>query len=123
MWFDEKNKELEKVRNVIKTTVKDCGFFPILIDEKEHNNQIVPEIFYEIERCVFMIADLTGQRNGVYYEAGYAKGCGRPVILTCKKSDNKRPHFDVKQQNTIFYDGLSDLSKRLKDRITSMNLR
>ena len=33
---------------------------------------IPSEIISEIKRSKFMIADLTGYRGGVYYEAGFA---------------------------------------------------
>jgi hypothetical protein len=71
MWF---SSEMDRARDSIKKAVYDAGYVPVIIDEKEHNNQIVPEMLYEIQRSAFLIADLTGHRNGVYYEAGYAHG-------------------------------------------------
>jgi len=35
--------------------------------------------------CRFIVADFTGQRGGVYFEAGYALGLRKPVIWTCKR--------------------------------------
>ncbi|MNC45741.1 Nucleoside 2-deoxyribosyltransferase [compost metagenome] len=93
---------------------------PMIIDMKEHNNQIVPEIFYEIDKSEFVVADLTHQRTGVYYEAGYAVGKGKQVILTCKESDFKDRHFDVSQVNTIVWKDESDLEEKLKTRIEAM---
>ena len=115
MWF---NNEMFEARVKIEKAIKECGYNPIIIDQKEYNNQIVPEIFHEIKECSFVVADLTGQRNGVYYEAGYAEAIGKPVILTCRKS-NKKPHFDVAQKNTIFWDDTNDLYSRLLARIIS----
>jgi len=112
MWFDN---SMTIAREKISKAIKDCGFNPMLIDQKEHNNQIVPEIFQEIKECSFVIADLTGQRGGVYYEAGYAEALGKMVILTCKES--QKTHFDVAQKNTIFWDTEEDLYKRLLARI------
>ena len=47
-----------------------------------------------------------GVRGGVYYEAGYAKGQNKQVILTCKdtKDARGRVHFDLQQVNTIFWE-------------------
>lgn len=114
MWFDS---SMENARIKICKAINDSGFKPILIDQKEHNNQIVPEIFYEIKGSSFIIADLTGQRNGVYYEAGYAEALGKTVILTCK--DSEKTHFDVAQKNTIFWDTEEDLYKKLTSRIVA----
>jgi hypothetical protein len=118
MWFDE-GGSMDEARATICNAINDCGYLPMIIDIKEHNNQIVPEIFYEIRQSNYIIADLTGHRNGVYYEAGYAEALGKPVILTCKESDFDNRHFDVAQKNTIVWKDKEDLYKRLVDRITA----
>ena len=47
-----------------------------------------------------------GVRGGVYFEAGYARGLGKEVIVTCKDNEeaNERRHFDIDQLNTLFWD-------------------
>lgn len=114
MWF---SSEMDDARNSIKRAVNDSGYIPIIIDEKEHNNQIVPEILYEIQRSKFLIADLSGHRNGVYYEAGYAQGLGKEVIFTCSEKAFKERHFDVAQVSTVVWSNENDLYKRLSKRI------
>ena len=103
MWFDEKMSEF---REAIKEAIIESGYVPIIIDEKQHNNQIVPEILYEIKTSDFIIADLTGNRNGVYYEAGYALGKGKEVIFLLNNEIDKETHFDVAQQNQIRYESV-----------------
>jgi len=117
MSFDE---SLLEVRDVISEVITHEGFSPILIDSKEHNNQIVPEIFNEIDKSKFVIADLTHHKTGVYYEAGYAKGKEKEVIFTCRKDEFEKRHFDVAQTNTIVWDTTSDLKERLIRRIDAM---
>ena len=114
MWFDY---TMKRAREKIFEAIKACGYIPIIIDLKEHNNQIVPEIFSEIQQCSFMIADLTGQRSGVYYEAGYGQGIGKEVIMCCRKDDFINRHFDVAQKNTIVWENEDDLCNRLINRI------
>ena len=116
MWFDPK---MSTARKTIEKAVRDYGFEPAFIDEKQHNNQIVPEIFREIEESVFVIADLTGSRAGVYYEAGYAAAKGKQVILSCEGTQKGTVHFDVAQINTIFWEDEADLYVRLVKRIKS----
>ena len=77
MNFDD---SMKKARNAIVDAIKSFNYDPMLIDNKEHNNQIVPEIYKEISDSIFVIADLTGQRGGVYYEAGYAVEIGRAHV-------------------------------------------
>lgn len=120
MWF---NENMEPIRKAIKDIFVETGYQISIIDEKEHNNQIVQEILYEIETSDFIVADLTGNRGGVYYEAGYALGLGKEVILIVDNNwleENKEnPHFDVAQKNQIRYISIDDLSVRLFNRITS----
>lgn len=116
MWFDP---SMEEAREAIKDAVRECKYIPCLIDEKKHNNQIVPEIFYEIDRSQFLIADVTNHRNGVYYEAGYAYGKGKEVIVTCQNKHKKKCHFDIAQKSMIIWEDVADLKKRLIDRIES----
>lgn len=114
MWFDDCMKKAKA--NIIQA-IEDCGYIPLSIDLKEHNNQIVPEIFHEIKRSQFMVADLTGQRNGVYFEAGFGKALDKEVIFTCREDQKEKPHFDVAQYNTIFWKDENDLYHKLMDRI------
>ncbi len=111
------NQDMFAARKAIQSAVEKSGYIPVFIDMKEHNNQIIPEIFYEIRHSSFVIADLTYHRNGVYYEAGYAEALGKTVILTCRESDFEDRHFDVAQKNTIVWTDVQDLLHRLIKRI------
>jgi nucleoside 2-deoxyribosyltransferase len=64
-----------------------------------------------------LIADLTEDNAGAYWEAGFAEGLGRPVIYTCE--NGHRTHFDTRQQQTIFWteDKLDEAAQRLKNTI------
>lgn len=112
MSFDE---SMNKARGQIRAAIKECGYEPMIINMKEHNNQIVPEIFKEIEDSKFVVADLTGNKGGVYYEAGYAVAKNKELILCCKAG--KKPHFDVAQINTIFWKNEQELKEKLVKRI------
>ena len=57
----------------------------------------------KIRDAKFIIADLTHDNNGAYWEAGYAEGLGKPVIYICEKAkfQNTRTHFDVNHCTTV----------------------
>ena len=120
--FDGSAKEIQ---DTIKKAIAESGFEPILINEVEHNNQIVPEIISHIRRCRFLVMDCTIPNNGAYYEAGMATGYGKEVIICCRKeefdSDERgvRPHFDIAQKSTVVWKDLDDLRERLLKRIES----
>jgi hypothetical protein len=66
-----------------------------------------------------LIADFSGLRSGVFYEAGFAKGLGREVVFTVREADVEKlkEHFDTRQYNHIVYDSPEDLRKKLYNRI------
>jgi nucleoside 2-deoxyribosyltransferase len=97
--------------------IQAAGYQPLRIDGKEHNHKICDEIVAEIRRSRFVVADFTGHRGGVYYEAGFAAGLGVPVVFTCRKDGLKDLHFDVRQFNTIDWTDAGDLAARLEARI------
>lgn len=109
--------ELLPARAEIVKAIESSGFVPMVIDTKEHNNQILPEILHEIRKSRFVVVDLTKQRNGVYYEAGYAEGLNIPVIALCRKDDFDNVHFDLKQKNTIRWETPEGITERLVKRI------
>lgn len=110
--------DMVKVREAIKKAIHDCGYVPRIMDEIEHNHQIVPEMLYEIREAKFVIAELTGHNNGAYFEAGYALGYGKEVIHVCNKEKFKEDgHFDVKQINTVMWESTDDLTEKLIARI------
>jgi nucleoside 2-deoxyribosyltransferase len=110
--------EMVNVRDAIKTALLECGFIPRIMDEIEHNHQIVPEMLYEIREARFIIAELTGHNNGAYFEAGYALGLGKEVIQVCQKSKfGDDGHFDVKQINSVLWEDTDDLTRKLISRI------
>ena len=114
MWFDaEMNKAAQKIEEAIKA----CELEPMRIDRKEHNNEISGEILFEIMNSRIVIADVTGQRNGVYFEAGFALGRKKSVIWSCKREDLPKVHFDTRQYNHVVWDNEDDLYLKLRDRI------
>lgn len=115
MWFDpELNEAWEQG---IKPALEETGFRPLRIDLEEHNEKICDKIIAEIRRSGLLIADFTGQRGGVYFEAGFALGLGIPVIWTCRKDNIQKLHFDTRQYNHIVWETTDELKQKLKNRI------
>ena len=119
MWF---NPEMDPAyAQGIKLAIEDdCGYTAIKIDTKEFLGDIVDEIIAEIRESRFVVADFTGQRHGVYYEAGYARGMGLPVISTCRNDEIEKLHFDTSQQNHIDWKTPGELRERLANRIRAV---
>jgi len=117
MWFTD---ELKKIYNeVISAGIIEAGYTPHRVDQREHNEKIDDEIIAQIKRSRFLLADFTGNRGGVYYEAGFAKGLNIEVIWSCRDDHLEDLHFDIRQYNCIVWSekNLEEFKKRIKNRI------
>lgn len=116
MSFGEKMKE---TREAIRTAVQATGFKPILIDETHFDSDktINDEIIASIKKSKFCISDFTEQRDGVYFEAGYALGLGLQVIYTCREDWFKETHFDLNHFPHIVYKNTQELIEKLQMKI------
>jgi nucleoside 2-deoxyribosyltransferase len=87
--------------------------------EQHHNSRIDDEMVARIRRSRFMVADFTGNRPNVYFEAGFALGLGVPVVWTRRKDAADPIHFDNRQYNFIEWQGdnLPEFRKQLQLRI------
>lgn len=139
IWFDDYMVGI--FNDFISNAIKDAGYDPFIISLKEHNDDICDEIIAEIRKSKFLIADFTGQRGGVYFEAGFAYGLGLPVIWTCHEDwfnkivdrevdisiegtakrgfvkEERVTHFDINHYNFIVWKDGKELYEKLKNRI------
>lgn len=103
----------------IAPALAQAGWTPVRMDRIEHNERIDDRIVAEIKRAGMVVADFTGNRPGVYFEAGFAAGLGLPVIWTVHDTDLDVVHFDTRQYNHIVWNDLADFRARLRDRIVA----
>jgi len=115
MWFDPQLDEAWK--QGAEPGVRAAGYDPWRSDMDEFNDKICDRIIAEIRRSRFLVADVTGHRQAVYFEAGYAMGLGLPVIFTCREDDIGNCNFDTRQYNHIVWKSPGDLRDGLKNRI------
>ena len=103
------DKQLDRVfQDVLKPAMKQVGFDLFSLAERERwkAGLIDDRMRVEIQSSAIVLADLTHQNAGAYWEAGYAEGLGKPVIYTCKKEvfDREKTHFDTNHHLTIVWD-------------------
>ncbi len=116
MSFSENVKE---IRKAIKSALLKTKYTPILIDEQhlENTQTINDGIIAALNKSKFCIADFTEQKDGVYFESGYALGQNKKVIYTCSKKWFKKSHFDTNHFPHIIYNSPEDLEEKLIDKI------
>ena len=101
----------------IKPALIDTGYAPFRADRVHYNDKIDDRIVAQLRRSGLIVADFTGHRGGVYFEAGYAMGRGAHVIWSCRKDDIGRAHFDTRQYNHIVWTEPTELRELLTNRI------
>ncbi len=110
----------EIVDNYFRPAVRLAGFELIRLDDpdKQKAGLIDDRLRVEIRTSRFLIADLTHDNEGAYWEAGFAEGLGKPVIYTCEKEKFKemKTHFDTNHHLTIIWnkDNPDDAARELK---------
>lgn len=118
MWFQD--ELTEAYTHGFEAGILEAGYDPVRVDRVEHINRIDDEILRQINASRFVVADFTGHRGGVYFEAGYALGKGIPVFWTCRKSDMAHLHFDIRQFNCIDWEAPPELAGRLTSRLEAV---
>jgi len=100
------DEQLEKiVDDTFKPAVKQTGFDLFKLADRPKAGLIDDKLRVEIQTSRFLIADLTHENAGAYWEAGYAEGLGKPVIYTCEKEkfEEQKTHFDTNHHLTIIW--------------------
>jgi len=96
----------QMVNNVFRPALTETGFTLKRVDDVPKAGLIDDRIRVDIRMSRFLIADLTCDNRGAYWEAGYAEGLGKPVIYTCNKHyfDSQGTHFDTNHHQTVVWD-------------------
>ena len=83
-----------------------AGFELFKSDDELRAGLIDDQLRVQIQSSDFLIADLTHDNPGAYWEAGYAEGLGKPVIYTCEQEKFKShpSHFDTNHHLTVLWD-------------------
>jgi DNA-binding MarR family transcriptional regulator len=104
------------VKDCIKPAVAQTGFDLVRLDDAPKAGLIDDRLRVEIRTSRFLIADLTHDNRGAYWEAGFAEGLGKPVIYTCDKEKfkEKTTHFDTNHHLTVMWDK-NDLDETAND--------
>ena len=103
MQFDDPDLD-NFVRDVVKPAVKQGTGYGLVDMRDVAQAGVIDNIMrIQIRDSAFVIADLTHDNYGAYWEAGYAEGLGKPVIYICEKAkfERDRSHFDTNHCTTI----------------------
>jgi hypothetical protein len=99
---DELDNFIEKH---LRPAVKDTGFDLFRLNDETPAGSITNRMRVEIRNSRLLIAEVSHNNTGAYWEAGFAEGLGRPVIYICQDEQGGAAslHFDVRQQQAVIY--------------------
>lgn len=118
MWFDKQVQDAYELG--IKEAIKTSGYSAIRIDQVHHHHKIDDQILRAIREAEFVVADLTGNRGGVYFEAGFAIALNKPVIWCCREDHFKDVHFDVNHYHIIQWSSIHELKELLTNKLLAL---
>ena len=91
--------------NCFKPAVTRAGFELERLDERAPAGHIDSRMLEVIRRSRFVVADITYDNSGAYWEAGFAEGLSKAVFYTVSKKwiadPNNKVHFDTDHFNRI----------------------
>jgi hypothetical protein len=116
MSFAQKG-HLKDAYNTFCRVCKDYNFHAFKVDDHfDANQRIIVSIIEAIQRCAFIIADVSDPRPNVYYELGYAQALGKKVITTAYEG-TVLP-FDIFDIPTQYWDCQDTLESKLRKELT-----
>lgn len=106
-------------RSVIAPAIDELGWRPYSVQDDHPGERIDAYIMVKIREARFLVADTTGTRPNVLYEAGYAQGLGKEVIWTAPQAvlDAKDLPFDTRQFRHVPYGSAEQLARGLRAEI------
>ena len=119
MPIDPNDIKLEDVLDSIKEACGRCGINAERVDEPPSSERITDRILESIRRAEFVIVDLTNSKPNVFYEAGYAQGCGKTPIYIARGGTELE--FDLKDYPVIFFKNMKQLKDQLERRLKGLS--
>ena len=99
--------ELEKlVIETLKPAVREKIGYDLVDMRDVARSGVIDNIMRnQIRDSAFLLADLTHDNPGAYWEGGYAEGLGKPVIYLCdqEKFGKDGTHFDTNHCTTVMW--------------------
>jgi len=118
--FDKRYKE------TFKPAIEKADLEPYRADKDPSVEVPIEAIEEGIRSAAICFADITTDNPNVWYELGYARASGRPVVMICsdERVGNKYP-FDIQHRTVIRYETKSqgdyeDLELAITEKLTAL---
>lgn len=119
---DEPFPEWRECQKALFAGIEGAGWEYWGLPRNDFHGAIDDEILAQIRTSRAVVVDLTGQRQSVYFEGGFAEGMQLPCVYTLRQDelDAKKVHFDKRQENFLAWTTVDGLSKDLTNRLLAI---
>lgn len=113
---ETRNNADKLFKYIIGPVCQGCGFTVERVDQINDFNSITQTIIAKLQSADLVIADISEHNPNVFYEMGYRKCTGKPIVHLKRK--NEPIPFDINTIRTFEYD-LTDLDsvEAIKERL------
>ncbi|MCC6895490.1 MAG: DUF4062 domain-containing protein [Anaerolineae bacterium] len=102
--------------DVIRPLAKELGLSISRGDEfTSANGVIMGEVWSALNNCKFVIAEITGGNDNVFYELGIAHTLNKPTILITQAPKAENVPFDIRHLRYIRYENTVSGGAKLRD--------
>lgn len=117
IWFDD---SMDESIQAIEGAIREAGYTPVCIKDEHFSERIMDKALGEIRQSKFVVVDLTGNRNSVFFETGFAFGLGKDIIYVYKEgAETDSLEFYVKHYQCYSYKNTAELKEKLMDAISA----
>lgn len=116
-----KGDKWDEVYRVIRTECEKLQLRAQRVDEYVASGVVLRDIAKLIEDAEFLVFELSGERQNVYYELGYAHGVGneaKEILLVAEEGTTL--HYDIAGLRVHFYKSLEGLQTLLAKGLAEM---
>ena len=108
------DSEMDPIFEAIESAATSTKLRAERVKDVPGDYRITDKILFLIRSSRFVVADLTRERPNVYFELGYARGIGKPVVTIVRRGTEV--HFDVQDWTYIEYVDSRPLEEDLRKR-------
>lgn len=107
---------VEVYEDAVRPAVIAAELEPLRVDELIGHRNIVDDIEQGISESLLVFADFTTQNPNVFYEIGFARAIGKPLVVVTQ--DDSHVPFDLRQRRYIKYRTTGRELESLRTRLT-----
>ena len=117
---DNAKSEIEDIVDAIKEVSTSLKFEPVIVQGTDGQSPLMGEILTGIDNSEACISILDFNRPNIYYESGYAKGQGKPVLLFCKKDRLNEAAFDALSFEVNTWSNMREFKTKLVSKLNQL---